>query len=257
MHHTMINELELVGHNAWVARERLRLGGWILRADHGVTRRANSVLPITSQNIPLDFAIDSVIDFYSCRDLVPRFQITEASPPHDLDSTLEHRGFTFGLQVEIWTSPITSFLAPETKVYTATTNDLFEKWIDTYNRGTNHDPSTFPIRKAIMERTLQPKIFAFAQIDDEIAAVGYGVVEGDWLGIFNIATHPDRRHLGAATAVHKQLGIWAQTFGAKKAYLQVETNNLPAKQLYQKLGFSFAYNYWYRDFEGKSGEAAG
>lgn len=108
-----INELELLGHNAWVAEERLRLGGWILRADHGVTRRANSVLPIAPQDIPLDFATDSVIDFYNCRNLVPRFQLTEASHPSNLDSELEQRNFTIGLQVEIWTSPITSFSSSE------------------------------------------------------------------------------------------------------------------------------------------------
>ena len=84
-----------------------------MRADHGVTRRANSVLPIAPQNIRLDFAIDSVIDFYNCRDLVPRFQLTEASHPSNLDSELDQRGFTIGLQVELWTSPITSFLAFE------------------------------------------------------------------------------------------------------------------------------------------------
>ena len=31
-----INELELLGHNVWVAQERMRLGGWLLRADNGI-----------------------------------------------------------------------------------------------------------------------------------------------------------------------------------------------------------------------------
>ncbi|TFG31426.1 GNAT family N-acetyltransferase [Candidatus Thorarchaeota archaeon] len=253
----MINEFELLGHNAWVAEERLRLGGWILRADHGVTRRANSVLPVAPQNIPLDFAIDSVIDFYRSRDLTPRFQMTEASHPHNLDVELEHRDFVLGLQVEIWTAPIISFLISDTKFSVETSDIISKEWIDTYNSGSNHDSSTIPIRKSIMERTLQPKTFAFAMIDEEIAAVGYGVVEGEWLGVFNIATRPDRRHLGAATAVNKQLGIWAQTFGAKNAYLQVEMNNYAAKELYKKLGFSCAYNYWYRDLDVKEDNTAG
>ena len=242
-----INELELLGHNAWLAEERLRLGGWILRADHGVTRRANSVLPIASQNIPLDLAISLAIDFYESRDLVPRFQVTEASCPHDLDNELIQRGFTLGLQVEIWTSPISSLIEKEPTLETETLDHLSNDWITIYNLSSGHDSATFNIRRSIMDRTLQPKTYALSLIDTEIAAVGYGVVEGQWLGIFNIATHPEKRHLGAATAVNRQLGIWAHNLGATTAYLQVEQNNAPAKKLYQKLGFSHAYDYWYRD----------
>lgn len=108
-----------------------------------------------------------------------------------------------------------------------------------------------------MNRTLQPKTFALAKIDDAPVAVGYGVVQGEWLGIFNIATHPDNRHLGAATAVSRQLAVWAQTLGVKNAYLQVEMNNQPAKALYSKIGFTCAYRYWYRDLEVKRNCAAG
>ena len=253
----MINELELMGHNAWVAEERLRLGGWILRADHGITRRANSVLPLAPQNIPLDFAIDSVLDFYNSRQLIPRFQVTKASFPSNLDKELEKRNFTIGLQVEIWTSSIKSLVKLETSRIAETSDLISEKWIEVYNLSSGHDPSTFPVRHAIMSRTLQPTTFALAKINDEIISVGYGVVEGDWLGIFNIATRPDKRHLGAATAVNHQLGLWAQALGAKNAYLQVELNNNSAKALYKQLGFSFGYDYWYRDLDEKEDSAAG
>ena len=127
MDNTMINELELMGHNAWVAEERLRLGGWILRADHGITRRANSVLPLAPQNIPLDFAIDSVLDFYNSRQLIPRFQVTKASFPSNLDKELEKRNFTIGLQVEIWTSSIKSLVKLETSCIAETSDLISEK----------------------------------------------------------------------------------------------------------------------------------
>lgn len=253
----MINRLELLGHNAWVAEERLRLGGWILRADHGVTRRANSVLPIASQNIPIDMAINSVIDFYESRNLVPRFQITEVSHPQGLDSELIERGFTLGLQVEIWTAPLSSLIAKDTMLDTEISDSISNEWIETYNLGSDHDPATFNIRRAIMERTLQPKTYALSRVNDEVLAVGYGVVEDSWLGIFNIATRPEKRRLGAATSVNRHLGIWAQSLGATDAYLQVEVNNFPAKKLYKKLGFSHAYRYWYRDLVEKEDSAAG
>jgi hypothetical protein len=67
MEYGTIKELELLGHNAWVAEEKIRLAGWLLRANHGVTRRANSVLPLESPNLPLSLAIDSAIEFHDFR----------------------------------------------------------------------------------------------------------------------------------------------------------------------------------------------
>jgi hypothetical protein len=34
--------------------------------------------------------------------------------------------------------------------------------------------------------------------------------------------------------------------GALRAYLQVVSGNVPAENLYTKIGFSEAYRYWYR-----------
>jgi ribosomal protein S18 acetylase RimI-like enzyme len=247
MDHTRIKELELLGHNAWLAEEKLRLGGWLLRADHGVTRRANSVLPLESPGLPLVFAIESVLEFYNCRQLVPRFQMTETSMPVELDRELERRGFSIGLQVEVWTAPLTTLLSTHPSCETVIFSEISNDWTDTYNRSSGHDPSTIAIRLSIMERTLQPRSYAKALIGGVTAAVGFGVVEKPRLGMFNIASHPDMRHRGAATSVNTALGKWAQQLGAEYAYLQVEKDNIPAKALYTKLGFEFAYRYWYRD----------
>jgi len=244
-----IKELELLGHNAWVAEEKMRLGGWLLRADHGVTRRANSVLPLDSTNLPLSFAIDSAIEFYSCRDLVPRFQMTEVSQPSELDSELEQRGFSVGLQVDVWTAHLSTLLANQTTWETMHLSQMTDDWIDTYNLASDHDPSTMKVRIAIMERTHQPRMYAKAMVEGITAAIGFGVVEGTWLGLFSIATRPDMRHRGAATAVNIALGGWAQKIGAEHAYLQVENDNKAAKALYTKLGFKHVYRYWYRDLD--------
>ncbi|MFW9959968.1 MAG: GNAT family N-acetyltransferase [Candidatus Thorarchaeota archaeon] len=247
MDYGTIKGLELLGHNAWVAEEKMRLGGWLFRADHGVTRRANSVLPLDSPNLPLPIAIDSAIEFFSCRELIPRFQMTEVSQPSDLDSELEQRGFSIGLQVDVWTARLSLLLAAQSPLETILQTQVTADWIDTYNLSSSHDPSTMNIRLAIMERTRLSKMYAEAVVDGVVAAIGFGVVESPWLGIFNIATHPDMRNRGAATAVNIALGNWAWKLGAEFAYLQVEAKNKPAKDLYTKLGFKHAYRYWYRD----------
>ena len=249
MNHDDINELELLGHNAWVAQERMRIGGWLLRADHGVTRRANSVLPLGSPGLDINTAIEFAIEFYSSRDIIPRFQVSEASLPADLDSTLDDRGFSKVFFVEVWTAEISALLKLQPSHETSYLHEISEEWIDTYLQASTYDPATMSVRKGIMERTDQPHVFVQANGKDLIDSVGFGVAEGSWLGIFNIATHPDKRKIGAATAVNHALGLWGSKLGATRAYLQVETNNSIAKSLYGKLGFAHAYTYWYRQLD--------
>ncbi len=241
-----INELELIAHNAWFAQERMRLGGWLFRADHGVTRRANSVLPLGPPGLSLSTAIDFAIEFYQSRELSPRFQMSEASLPKDLDTTLEDRGFIKAFPVEVWTAEISALKNLQTIYETELLDHLSDDWVQTYLQASGYDPSTMSVRRRILERTEQPRVYAQAKRDDSIDAVGFGVLEGRWLGIFNIATHPNKRKSGAATAINHALGIWGDKLGATSVYLQVETNNIVAKKLYSKLGFAHAYTYWYR-----------
>ena len=252
-----INELELLGHNAWFAAERMRLGGWLLRANHGVTRRANSVLPLGPPGLNLSTAIEFAIEFYTSRAIIPRFQVSEASLPTELDTTLSDRGFAEVFHVEVWTAEISNLLELQPSCNTENLDDLSEEWIDTYLQASGHDPSTMSVRKGILERTDQPRVFVQANVTDSVDAVGFGVVEGNWLGVFNIGTHPEKRKTGAAISVNHALGIWGSKIGAARVYLQVETNNRIAKTLYEKLGFAHAYTYWYRQLGNlKKGETA-
>ena len=241
-----INELELLGHNAWFAQERMRIGGWLLRANNGVTRRANSVLPLGPPGLDLSTAIEFAIEFYTSRDLIPRFQVSEASLPVDLDSALNNLGFAKVFPVEVWTAEISALLELQPSRETKYLNEVTDEWIDTYLRASEYDAATMSVRKSIIERTNQPHILVQANGTDSVDAVGFGVVEGNWLGVFNIGTRPEKRNTGAATAINHALGRWGSELGATRVYLQVETNNSIAKSLYGKLGFAHAYTYWYR-----------
>ncbi|MGY5859957.1 MAG: GNAT family N-acetyltransferase [Candidatus Thorarchaeota archaeon] len=249
MKHDEINELELLGHNAWFAQERMRLGGWLLRADHGITRRANSVLPLGPPGLDFSTAIDFAIEFYTSRNLIPRFQVSEASLPVNLDSILDDHGFCKIFPVEVWTADISALLRLQPTCDTEYLDALTEEWIDTYLKASGYDPSTMEVRKGILERTDQPRVFVQTNGSESVDAVGFGVVEGNWLGVFNIGTHPEKRRSGAAIAINHALGLWGSKLGATRIYLQVETNNSVAKSLYEKLGFTHAYTYWYRQLD--------
>ncbi|MCB0963561.1 MAG: GNAT family N-acetyltransferase, partial [Acidimicrobiales bacterium] len=87
---------------------------------------------------------------------------------------------------------------------------------------------------------------ATATLDGAVAGVGYGVVDGAWLGIFGMATGPAHRRRGVARAVLGALVAAGRDAGATRAYLQVETDNVAAHALYAGLGFALHHRYHYR-----------
>jgi N-acetylglutamate synthase len=89
--------------------------------------------------------------------------------------------------------------------------------------------------------------FAVATDDAGAAvAVGLGVVEDGWLGVFSLATIPAARRRGAATAVVDALERWGLTRGALATYLQVDRDNAPALAFYARRSLSIAHSYHYR-----------
>jgi ribosomal protein S18 acetylase RimI-like enzyme len=80
-------------------------------------------------------------------------------------------------------------------------------------------------------------------------AVGLGVAEDGWLGIFCLATTPAVRRRGLASALVDHLERWGATRGARRVYLQVEADNEPALRFYARRGFHVAHSYHYRTLQ--------
>ncbi len=59
----------------------------------------------------------------------------------------------------------------------------------------------------------------------------------DELQITAIAVHPNSRRLGVGEKLLSHLLKESRTLGAKKAFLEVKSSNLPAISLYKKVGF--------------------
>ena len=103
------------------------------------------------------------------------------------------------------------------------------------------------VRRGILEQIASPAGFALLYVNGIAAAVGLGVVSGPWVGIFCMATDIAYRRRGAASAILRTLAIWAQLYGAERAYLQVMADNAAARALYERVGFLTVYHYFYRE----------
>jgi ribosomal protein S18 acetylase RimI-like enzyme len=251
----LIRELEGVASRAWPARITKDLGGWLLRATGGITRRANSVLPLGKLNeANLEDAIEIVLKFYTEQNLPPRFQMTRASLPKELDNVLADHDFKVEMHVLVETAALD---ASDSIIIINQNSDLdvciqstpSNDWFEVYAMGTGYDEFSIETRKEIMARVPYQKAYAEVRINGEIVGLGFGVVEGEWLGLFSITTLSYYRRRGIASAISCKLAQWGKVNGATKAYLQVTEGNEPAIELYHRLGFREYYRYWYRLIE--------
>jgi GNAT superfamily N-acetyltransferase len=83
-------------------------------------------------------------------------------------------------------------------------------------------------------------------MDGRTVAVARGAVDDGWLGIMAVEVDPGYRRHGLAAAVMAALWGWGERHGADRSYVQVEVANVPALQLYTKLGYSIHHEYHYR-----------
>ncbi|MHA3963870.1 MAG: GNAT family N-acetyltransferase [Candidatus Thorarchaeota archaeon SMTZ1-45] len=241
-----IAELELLASRCWPAKEIINYKGWIIHWNDGVTWRANSVLPNEwVSSVGVEKVIDYVIDLYKEKNTPPAFKLTSASQPKELDQLLEDKGFEKHMVTHFQTAPIEdiSCLDPRLPV------DLFKVNDESLNilmHRSKREKSAIKVRREIIKRISGAKNIAKVMMHGNIAGVGLGVIEGDWLGLFSIRTMPEFQRKGVAWSVNCALAQWGEDLEAKQIFLQVEADNIPALKLYESMGFKTLYTYWYR-----------
>lgn len=228
--------------------------GWLFRFHWGVSRRANSVWPNAQDDADLTQGVEAKIsaaeDFYRRWGAQTRFQVSELCQPGDLDSRLQRRGYTATTPTEVQAALIETALSESAGLgpFTIDTRqDVHDDWLATYVEAErlHHEPAG--VRRRLMDGIAPDTAFALLTIDGQPAATGLGVLDRGWVGVFGIATVPQFRRRGAATAIVRSIAEWGKQRGAENLYLQVADDNTPARALYDKLGFETLYRYHYRE----------
>ncbi len=233
------DELALQGVEAASLRaaETAELDGWLLRADHGFTRRANSVLPARQLRQPLDDALAQASAWYAARDLQLQIQV-----PLDarrlLDAALAERGWPAELHTLVLARRLDLSSEPAEVDIAAEPDDA---WLTVYRGGAGLAPSA----RALLTRH---DTVAFASVcrDGRTVGVGRGAVDDGWLGVMAVEVDPAYRRAGIAQLITAALWAWGAAHGAKRSYLQVAAANEPARALYAALGYWRHHDYHYR-----------
>lgn len=243
-----VAELEACAFRAWPAAEVAERGGWRLRWSQGLTRRGNSVLPVAATgDAPLGARIDEVLAFYGERNAPARFQLSPVAEPAGLDAALAARGFEVEAPVSIQVAGAEGVAgrAEPGGVSARVEADPEGEWF-AISGGRGRFTPQADVYRGFLRRIGARAGFAIAHRGDEPIAVGLGVVDGAWCGVFSMLTLPKHRGAGAGRAVLAALGGWARARGAARLYLQVERDNAPALRLYAGAGFRESYGYHYR-----------
>jgi ribosomal protein S18 acetylase RimI-like enzyme len=238
--------LDLLGARAWPPLEEIRLGGWRLRFAGGVTRRANWVLPLGDGPAPardgLDRRVDAVERAYAERGLPPRFQLTASAWPEGLAAELLARGYVESDPTLVLTRPVGRRGSGAGVMRHEASEAWFDVWWSVDGRGGAREAE---VARGILARIEPQCLFAESHDDDGTAAVALGVVDGEWLGIYCMATLARARRRGHAQALLRRLLDASADLCVTRAHLSVTEENAAAQRLYGAAGFELRQRYRY------------
>jgi GNAT superfamily N-acetyltransferase len=243
-----VDTIEHCAYDAWPAEEVTDLAGWRLRAMRGVSRRANSVW--TGECLgdePLDVRIERAEAWYRSRALGATFQLTSRAVPAGLDDALERRGYGIDAPVSIQIARARNVVrsqpdgCPSVEVH----RDLPDDWFE-ISAHKGRFARVADVYRGLLARIGSRARYALARVDGEPAAVGLGVIDERWMGVFSMLTLPGHRRQGAGRAILTGLAGAALEHGVNDLYLQVERDNAGAAALYAGASFRELYGYHYR-----------
>lgn len=225
----------------WPALEEVLVDGWVARFSHGVTRRANSVMPLAAP-AELDGALNRVEALYAERELPAVFQIGPGAQPGGLDQVLADRGYEFGSPTSLQTATIGEVSpADGVAIGESPDDDWLDLWWTVDGRG---DADALALAVKIL--TGGPALYASMRDERGVVAIGRMALVGEWGGVYCMAVRADARGQGLGAAVLAGLHAAGRARGVTRAWLHVRTENTVARRLYQRAGYTEAATYHYR-----------
>lgn len=240
---TELLAIERAAVRGWPARDTDVIDGWLARASGGTSVRGNSVAALDWTGSSVEAAIERVVAFYRARRETPRFTISDASVPPELDTVLDRAGWRRGIDhVTMAKTVDTSATAPAT-VVEADAPDA--AWYDVYLEGLKSERRK--VAPEIIGRVPRPRTFFSAVRDGHVIGSGLSVVDGSLASVQCMATLAAARRTGAAGSILAAIEGHAARHGVRRLYLQAETANTTAISLYTRFGFRVAGRYHTRD----------
>lgn len=242
--HFRLEEMSL---NGWPALQTVLFEGWLLRFADGYTKRSNSIQAIYGNTMDTDAKIEHCEKLYGDRGLPAVFKVTPFVKTGELDRQLAERNYELIDHTLVKTVSLSRVAKPDDRYSEISLEpEPSDLWLDALGMFSRLSEEHKSITRKMMEQSPLRKCFALLYDNGIPVACGLAVVEREWVGLYDIATGSAHRNKGHGERLIRHLLAWGEEQGATSAYLLVVKANAPANRLYDKIGFAFAYDYWYR-----------
>lgn len=202
-HRVSAREAELRTAALFPAMETRELGEWSIRWEPQpqgrLRKRANSCLAMGAPGTAVPDALGQVATFYTDRGRQPLVQVEQGS----------------GVEAEVAAAG----------------------WVAVPGDSAFLLASLAQVRRRLPAGELPTAVDGGQAVVDTGAAFGRAGIDGDWIGIHDVVVDPAHRRKGLARRVIATLLAVGAEQGAGTAWLHVETDNAPALDLYESLGF--------------------
>ncbi|MHB9293123.1 GNAT family N-acetyltransferase [Hollandina sp. SP2] len=237
--------IEELSMNAWPSIQTVVYDGWIIRLANGYTKRANSINPIYPSKINLEEKIQYCKKLYAKYNLPTVYKLVECDEHKIIDRELETLKYEI---VDITSVQICGDIKILERNYSGINIDVDfnKKWINGFIECNNIKIGCIDTLKTMLKNITGNKIVIYKELNNEIVGCGYGVIENEYVGLFDIVVKENKRGNGYGKEIVESILSEAGKVGIKKSYLQVVNNNEIAKNLYKKIGYREKYKYWYR-----------
>jgi ribosomal protein S18 acetylase RimI-like enzyme len=222
------------------------LPGWLLPMDPGTVGRAYSAVPITHKRPELD-VLDTVTQRYVWGGWPPVVRLPDLVQWQCAQAKLVANGWRRGKSVCVMTARVatlcdrTGAALPQGARMTLE-DHASSQWIGMF-LGEGFDPVDGASRSQALARSKATR-FAGVVIGADMVACGAASYCFGLFSAHGLRTAMGYRGRGLATFMLGGMAREAQRQGIADAFLQVESDN-PARALYERLGFSLAWQYQY------------
>lgn len=252
--HDEILRFESLLRLGWPALSEQELDGWRLGSSGVYTRRANSIAPERDGRLGLEVRVARAEAHYAELGLTPVFKMTEAAAPSNLDAFLADRGYCRDTESIIMSRSLSGELPDVDAVAeeegVQVTRDAFDSdWFAASLELSNVSEGQATAYRALLDALCanpHPCWFARIRQGGRIVSVALACLTDGTISYSQVATLEACRGQRLAERVLGRLTRIGRRGGAETAMLAVESSNLSAQRLYQRLGMHERYRYWYR-----------
>ncbi len=234
--------IEELGLNSSAPPGQLLYDGWLVRLANGQAKRARSVNAVYPSSVALEEKIAYCEGLYRRAGLPTIFRMTPFSHPATLDADLEQRGYRRFEPTAVELAAIDPARLGGPGAEPVSVEDAAEA-VGLMRGSPPAHREAHRVRLAGIP--LERRAVAIRE-GGRVVAAGVTIVEDGCAGLFDIITDEAVRRRGHARTIVVGLLRVALELGARHAYLQVKSDNEPARRLYRQFGFEERYEYWYR-----------